>query len=224
MPTTIAFMTAIFTILVFGIQQLYPLGRWVVVMVQLSYYWASACYSHLCRVCRYVASCVRGLLSQSFVGSGRQCGVTNNLYLNPTILGLSPESVGYRSWGIIQDVAARCRVTLGLDRSTDPSDAATRVLVKKTVWGILTDNKLYPDLRSMDAVRLVPYAAEIALSPTMDEIESLHIATHPVLSTCRQLARGEWRVEPSSWWAWIRSLFRTPSEDVYLPAVSQRGF
>lgn len=128
------------------------------------------------------------------------------------------------SWVIVEETALLCRAQLGLDRSTDPNDVATRALVKKTVFGILSDTAVYPSLRRVDAARLVPFAAELALTPTDEEVEALVIGSSAPLMRNRVLARGAWGVEPSTWFEWVRSLFGLWTGGQYLSPVQNPSF
>ncbi len=132
--------------------------------------------------------------------------------------------LAYRSWAIVEEAAGLCRAQLGLERTSNPSDLATRTLVKRTVWGILTDKTQYADLRKADAVRLLPHAAEMALSPTSDEIESLRMASSAPFARNRALARGAWGTLPSTWFEWVLSCLGLYTGEVYLPPVCEPSF
>lgn len=127
--------------------------------------------------------------------------------------------LAHRSWTLVSETAALCRIQLGLDRTSDPSDQATRALVKKTVWGIFSDKAHYPDLRMADAVVLATHAAELALTPTQDELESLQVLSSAPYARNRSLARGAWGVMPTTWYGWFCSLFGARAGREYLPPV-----
>lgn len=142
-------------------------------------------------------------------------------------LDLHHMGLAFRSWTIVEDTANLCRAQLGLDRTTDPSDPANRTLVRKSVWGILSDRKRYPDLRDSDATRLLPFASELALSPTKEDIESLDMGSSLILARRRELAQGEWRNAspvPRTWGEWVASFFGERDGGVYLPAVRPPSF
>lgn len=137
-----------------------------------------------------------------------------------------PDGIGVRSWEIVQDVAAECRAQLGLDRSSEPSDLATRALIKKSVWGILRDPKReeFKDLRITDATKLCPYIAELALTPNQYEIEALELCSGDAIASNRSLARGAWGTHPVGFWPTVAWCFGLWTGEQYLPPVHGPAF
>jgi len=136
----------------------------------------------------------------------------------------------HRSRRIIEQVAHEVRCANGLDRNTKPDDVATRQMVKKAVWGLLTErdaagkNPRFGDLRLTDACKLCPAATELALNPTMDEIEAMAEQCTPEARDRRALSAGRWKTEPSTWCEWFVSWFRRDAGALYLPPASVLDF
>jgi len=160
-----------------------------------------------------------GFTQSAYVAGSREPSI-----VTPDSLALSRDHFGRREWFLISETVPIVRAQLGLDRTTDPNDTATRALVKKTVWGILTSREEHPDLRKADAARLAPVIAELALSPIAEEIDALRMASSQVMTNNRELARGEWSAYPCTWSEWVRQTFGSGTSGKYLPAVSQPGF
>jgi len=111
-----------------------------------------------------------------------------------------------------------------LDRSTEASDLATRALVKKVAYGIISDPKRYPDLREVDAARLCPLAAELALTPIEEELEALEIGVSAACARRRSLARAAWGTAPVTLLQRIGAFFGVWHGEVYLPRVHPPSF
>lgn len=144
--------------------------------------------------------------------------------VTPKSLGLSTLHVGRRNWRIVQDTVDECRNQLGLDRHTDPADPAVRQLVRRTVFGILSDSKAYPDLRRTDVNQLCPLISEMALTPTESELVALEVATSAPMQELRKQAFGTWYNEGTSsrsWFGFVWRLLGREQREVYLPAVQR---
>jgi len=144
--------------------------------------------------------------------------------INEDSLGIPAAHLGRREFRIVSDVVATCRAQLGMDRSSDPSDLATRALVKKTVWGLLTDTTQYPDLRKADASRLCPIASELALSPIEEELVALNVASSAPMARNRSLAAGSWGVRHTTWSGWMCALLGLGEEGRYLGPAPRPAF
>jgi len=125
---------------------------------------------------------------------------------------------------IILDVAALCRARLGLERSTDPRDVAVRTMVRKEVFGILSDRDLYPDLRLGDAARLTSPCSALACVPSREEALALDLESSAPCAVNRRLARGAWGGYPETWLQWFRSCLGCWTGRVYLPPVQEPSF
>jgi len=136
----------------------------------------------------------------AFTTSGFVSSVRDTHLASDPAIEQHGSTLGQRTKTIVEEVALEVRASLSLDRNTDTNDQATRALVGKTVWGILTDPKgNYKDLRRVDAAKLAPMAAELAMLPTQYELAALTIASEPERLELRSLAMAEQVSTPKGW-------------------------
>ncbi len=128
------------------------------------------------------------------------------------------------SWSIINETVLACRTQLGLDRHSSHDDLATRLVVAKTCFGILTDKQRFPSLRRTDAERLCAVAREVALTPTVEELQALDICSRNPFAKRRSLARGAWGWKPTTWSEWFANILGFPAGEQYLPPVGPPAF
>lgn len=131
---------------------------------------------------------------------------------------------GKASWDILTDVSTICRAQLGLDRLADPRDPATRELVARTCYGMLTDTKRYPDLRIVEASRLALVARELALTPIGEELDALVMGSSDPFVRNRTLASMSWGWRPTTWFRWGLAKLGIGAGPQYLRAVPVSSF
>lgn len=159
-----------------------------------------------------------------FTATGRRDQLIDSAEPRRDNLPLRREGIGRRTWHIVEVVALECRIRLALDRSVEPSDLATRALVKKTVYGILSDRAEYPDLRKSDMLEICAIAAEVALTPGPAEIEALAVGSSAPMARNRLLARGAWGVMPTTWIGWFLDCLGWRAGPQYLGPVLPPSF
>lgn len=127
---------------------------------------------------------------------------------------------------IVRTVGRTCRCRLGLDRSTNPGDAATRELVTKTCWSLLMEQMHNTDLRYADALNLLPYCRVVALMPTRHELLAQSMMLQPEYVDAFDEIRQEvsYVPRPRTLGEWIRSLFGFGAREVLLPRVRAPDF